>query len=339
MRRTRRGSSALLGAVLVTLLALAGCGSSSESGSESASAADEGPWSYRSSNGTMVKTEKTPRRIIAHADAAASLLTYGIRPVGIFGNEQPKDNKNLKGQDLSGIEVIGTAWGEVDVEKAAELRPDLIVSDWWPAEKAYGGFENGVKAKSKKLSRLAPVIGGAQGRSIVTLLEYYEGLAASLGANVDDPKLAVDKKAFEEAVAGFEKVTADKVGLTAMAVSPADDLLYVAVPKYAPELLDFRSWGLDVLEPDSPEKSFPYWENLSWENADKYQPDLLLVDDRSYPANLKTAQKQPTWAKLKAVKADAVVPWPGFWVHAYGAYAEELTKLSKALAKADPDVA
>ena len=73
------------------------------------------------------------------------------------------------------------------MEKAAALRPDLIVADWWPAEKAHSGLEEGVDEKSKKLAELAPVVGVSQGKSIVDLAEGYEDLAESLGANVDAP--------------------------------------------------------------------------------------------------------------------------------------------------------
>ena len=319
-----------LAAATLTLALLSACGSTAATDKASG-----GPWEIASGNGKTVEAKTTPTRIIAQSDVAASLLSYGIKPVGIFGNENPKDNKNLKGYDLSGVAILGTEWGKVNVEKAATLKPDLIVSDYWPAEKAYGGFEAGVDAQSKKLAELAPIVGGAQGDSIVTLLDFYQKLAKSLGKNVDDSK---DEKAFDAAVTDFKAATAAKKGLTALAVSPAKDLLYVAVPKHAPELLDFRKWGLDVETPNAPDPKFPYWENLSWENADKYQPDLLLVDDRSYPSNLAEAKKQPTWDSIKAAKAGAVVEWPGFWIHSYKTYAEQLTKLAAEIRKADTSI-
>ena len=194
------------------------------------------------------------------------------------------------------------------------------------------------KASSKKLTKLAPIVGSAQGGSIVTLIEGYEKLAESLGADLDDAKVAAGKKEFDTAVANFKKTTAAKKGLTALAVSPTEDLLYVAVPEHAPELLDFQKWGLEVIEPSAPDKKFPYWENLSWENADKYQPDLLLMDDRSYPGNVKLADKQPTWRNIKAAKSGATVPWPAYWLHTYPDYAKQLETLTTALNSADTSI-
>ncbi|WP_156325304.1 ABC transporter substrate-binding protein [Nonomuraea sp. SBT364] len=325
---------------------LAGCGSADTAGttgtaaSAAASAAPAGPWSFTSGNGEVVKADKTPTRIIAHAGEAAALMSFGIKPVGIYADESVKTDANLKDLDLTGIEILGQEWGKIDVEKAAALRPDLIVGDWWPVEKAYSGLEEGVDEKSKKLTELAPIVGVAQGKSIVDLAKGYEDLAKSLGADVDAPEIAAHKKRFDEALAAFKEAVAAKPGLTAAAMLAADDKVYVANPAYAPELLDFQSWGLKVVNPDSPDPGFPYWENLSWENADKYQPDLILYDGRSYKptSNAEWGKKQPTWFKIKAAKAGAVVAWPAYWLHTYGDFADELDNLTTAIKAADPNI-
>ncbi|MBF9130520.1 ABC transporter substrate-binding protein [Plantactinospora sp. S1510] len=325
-------------AVTALSVVLAGCGGRSDTG-ETPAAAD-GPWSFTDGSGQVVKADKIPTRIIAHAGEAAALMSFGIKPVGIYSDEPVKTDPNLRNLDLTGIEILGEEWGKINVEKAAALRPDLIVGDWWPAEKAHSGMEEGVDAQSKKLAELAPVAGVTQGKSIVALAEGYEDLAESLGADVDKPEIAANKTRFEEAVTAFKAATAGKPGLTVAAMSPADDKMYVANPEYAPELLDLQSWGLKVINPGSPDPGFPYWENLSWENADKYQPDLILWDGRSFTptANAEWGGKQPTWFKIKAAKAGAAVSWPAFWLHTYGDFAIELNKLTEAVKAADPNV-
>jgi iron complex transport system substrate-binding protein len=332
----RAGRPVLAVAALSALLA--GCGN--DSTASDTPAADAGPWSFTDGSGQVVKADKTPTRIIAHAGEAAALMSFGIKPVGIYSDESVKTDPNLKSLDLTGIEILGEEWGKIDVEKAAALRPDLIVGDWWPAEKAHSGMEEGVDEKSKKIAELAPVVGVSQGKSIVQLADGYADLAKSLGAKVDDPQIAANKKRFEEAVTAFKAAVAEKPGLTVGAVSPSDDKLYFANPEYAPELLDFQSFGLKVINPDKPDAGFPYWENLSWENADKYQPDLILFDGRSFTptANAEWGKKQPTWFKIKAAKAGAVVAWPAYWLHTYGDFATELDKLTTAVKAADPNV-
>ncbi|PRX19338.1 iron complex transport system substrate-binding protein [Actinoplanes italicus] len=321
--------------------ALVACGSGeSPSGSSGASGAPAGPWTFTDGSGEVVKTDKVPTRIIAHAGEAAALISFGIKPVGVYADEPVKTDPNLKNLDLTGIEILGEEWGKIDVEKAASLRPDLIVADWWPAEKAHSGLEEGVDEKSKKLAELAPVVGATQGKSILELANGYEALAKSLGAKVDDPAIAANKKRFEESVTAFKAAVATKPGLTVLAMSPADDKVYVANPEYAPELLDLQSFGLKVINPDAPDKGFPYWENLSWENADKYQPDLILWDGRSFTptANADWGKKQPTWFKIKAAQAGAAIAWPAYWMHTYGDFATELDKLSTAVKAADENI-
>ena len=333
--RPNRISLPVLAIAALAALALVACGSEAGGVSE---ADGDAAWSFTDGSGKTVELDARPQRIIAHATAAASLLSFGIRPVGIYADTPIEDDPGLERFDLEGIEILGETWGEIDVAKAAELQPDLIVADYWPPEDAYSGFEEGVKEKSKKLAELAPVVGAAQGESVVKLIETYERLAESLGADTDSPEIAAEKERFEKAVENFEKVTAEKRVITALAVSPTPDLLYVAVPEHAPELLDFTRWGLEVIVPDDPDQKLPYWENLSWENADKYQPDLLLIDDRNYPDNLRDAEKQPTWESIRAAKEGAIVPWPGYWLHTYADLAEQLERMAKEIEKLDPSL-
>ena len=332
-RRRSLASANTTAAALLAALWLVACGGDSTAGESSG-----GSWKFTDGSGKTVRLESAPQRIIAHGHAAAALMSFGIRPVGIYADTPVEKDPGLKDLELEGIEILGENWGEIDVEKAAALDPDLIVADWWPVDEAYSGTEDGVKEASKKIAELAPVVGSAQGDSVVSLIEGYEELAERLGADLGAEGVEADRRRFEEAVAALEEATAAKRGLTALAVSPTTDLLYVAVPEHAPELLDFRRWGLDVVVPDDPDKGFPYWENLSWENADKYQPDLLLIDDRTYPSNLKQAEEQPTWDSIKAAAAGSEVPWPGYWLHTYEDYAEQLEMLTDAIEHADPTV-
>jgi iron complex transport system substrate-binding protein len=323
---------------LATLLALGLAACTSDIG-DTADAAPSGvssggPWEWADADGETVRLDEMPTRIIAHSGAAAALMSYGISPVGIYADEPVETDPNLAGLDLAGIEILGEEWGSIDVAKAATLSPDLIVADWWPAEEAHSGLEEGVKEKSKELADLAPVVGAPQGESILGLTEGYEELAVSLGADVENSQGATDKAAFEAARDEFVALM-DERDLSALAVSPTADLLYVANPEYAPELLDFQEWGLDVIDPDEPDPGFPYWENLSWENADKYQPDVLLIDSRSFDDALETADAQPTWTNIRAAEEGQVIEWPAFWLHTYGHYATALEKLTDDLSGVD----
>jgi len=328
-----------IGAVLVAMSLLSACAGSDTAATDGGTGVTSaGPWTYTDSAGTTVDLDETPTRIIAHAYAAAALMSFGIEPIAIYADGPIKDDVGLQGVDLDGIEVIGEEWGKIDVERAAALRPDLIVADYWPAEEAHSGMEDGVEEKSKKLAELAPVVGPAQGDSIVELIEGYETLAASLGADVDGGDASAARADFEAARDAFREAAEAKPGLTALAISPFGDAYYMAVPKYAPELLDMQSWGLDVIDPAKPDKGFPYWQTLSFEQADSYQPDLLLFDDRNYPTNLETLEAQPIANSIRAFEAGAYTTWPAYWLHTYEDYARSLRELTEAIEAADPDV-
>jgi iron complex transport system substrate-binding protein len=314
-------------------LVLTACGSADDDAAGSGEA-----WSYTSGDGKTYTADEVPTRIIAQGEAAAALIAHGIKPVGIFLSQPLEDTKSLQGVDLDGIEIIGETWGKIDAEKAAALRPDLIASGYWTTEKAYGGLEDGVEESSKKVGTLAPVVGPVADQSVEEMLDGFEELSATLGADLDALEIASDKKDFEDARDRFQETVAQADGLTAMAVSPAADVLYVAVPKHSAELADFSRYGLDIIVPKDPDPDFSYWENLSWENADRYQPDLVLMDDRTLEQSTETAEKQPTWRKIEAVEAGAVTPWPAYWISTYRDYAEQLDRLGDAVEKADPDL-
>ena len=330
----RRSLTALVLALCSGLL-LVGCGSSdSPDGAEAAS----GQWSFTDGSGKTVELDERPQRIIAHAYSAAALMEFGIKPIAIYADGPVDGDVGLKNVDFDGIEIIGEEWGKIDVEKAAALDPDLIVADYWPVEKGYSGMENGVEEKSKKIAELAPVVGAAQGDSIVDLIEGYEKLAAALGAEVNSGTAGAAKTDFEQAREAFSAAAKAKPGLSVLAISPYDDKYAIAVPKHAPELLDFQAWGLDVVDPAKPDPAFPYWQTLSFEKADSYQPDLLIFDDRNYPRNLNVLKAQPIAKSIKAFAAGAYTTWPAYWLHTYSDYAKQLEQLTKAIEDTDPQI-
>lgn len=289
-------------------------------------------WSYTDGTGNTVTLDAVPTRIIASQDAAAGLIPLGIRPVGIYVDSPVADAKALQGLDLAGIEIIGQAWGEVDIEKAAALAPDLVIAEYWPLDATWSGGDAVIGA----LSPLAPITGVTQGNSVLTLIEDYEALAASLGADLDQPGIAADKAAFEVSLAAFKAATSAKPNLTALAVWAGADALYVAATAGSAELMDFKTWGLNLIDPEVADDR-GYWEVLSWEHADKYQPDLILVDNRE-ASTIDTAKAQPTWTLMKAAEAGAVADWPAFWLRNYRAYASELDKLTSAINAADENL-
>src|SRR5690606_30372285 len=232
-------------------------------------------------------------------------------------------------------EIVGQTWSEVDIEKVAALQPDLIVGEWWDRNEAWSGGQD----LTALLTPIAPITGIAATDSIVGMIEDYEVLAERLGADLTQADIAADRANFDAARDAFKAAVAAKPGLTVLAVYAGSDALYVADPAGAAELLDLQSWGLDLVSPEGVDATGNnYFETVSWENADKYPADLILVDNRS-ASTLQIALAQHTWTLNPGAAAGQVTDWPAFWLRNYAAYAGELEKLTAAINAADPDLA
>ena len=195
-------------ALAAAALLMAACGDDGSSGDEAAASAADAPsgeWTYTDGSGQTATLDETPTRIVAHGSSAAALISFGIEPVGIYADTAIEDDLALQDLDLEGIEIVGEEWGVINVEAVAALEPDLIVSEWWPVEEGYSGMEEGTNYET--MSQIAPVVGVAQGPSIVQMLEDYADLATSLGADLDDTAVADAGERFDAAVAAFRRPT------------------------------------------------------------------------------------------------------------------------------------
>jgi iron complex transport system substrate-binding protein len=76
-----------------------------------------------------------------------------------------------------------------------------------------------------------------------------------------------------------------------------------------------------------------WFENLSWENVDKYKADVIMMDNRS-SALQPAAITEATWKKLPAVKAGQVIARNPEPILSYDKCAPLLEDLAKALESA-----
>ncbi|MGH3749337.1 MAG: ABC transporter substrate-binding protein, partial [Micromonosporaceae bacterium] len=325
--RRRRTLGTVAALAVAACVALAGCAS----GAADDGAAGGGSFSFTDDRGETVKLDKSKLRVVAQEDAANALMHFGIKPVGIFGGAPLSKNPMLEGLDTKGIESVGEVFGEVKMEKLAELRPDVIVSTHYTGDGVL--FPGGVYGfKSKKMQndakRLAPILAINATKPSSTVIERFGALAKAMGADVDGGKVAKQRNAYQAAVRDL-KTAAKENDLDVLAVTPAQDQVYFAVPDAFSDLRDLEQWGVTVMTPDGKLVS-SYYEAVSWENAAKYQPDVVLVDTRGYTLGPEALKKYPTWNELKAVQAGQV----GEWVRvslSYQDYTKRITDLTTVL--------
>jgi iron complex transport system substrate-binding protein len=112
----------------------------------------------------------------------------------------------------------------------------------------------------------------------------------------------------------------------------------VAVPRYAPELLDFQSWGLDVIDPEKPDPEFPYLADAELRERRHLPAGSPALRRPHYPGNLETLKRQPIAKSIRAFAAGAYTTWPAYWLHTYRDYAENLERLTEVIENTDPNV-
>jgi iron complex transport system substrate-binding protein len=120
-----------------------------------------------------------------------------------------------------------------------------------------------------------------------------------------------------------------------LVVSPAVDTLYVASPDWMVDLFYFRELGLEIVSPEVPADGF--WELLSWEQANKYPADLILVDARNDQI-VQEVEGVGTWEALPAVQAGQLGPWYAGAPYSYARLAPMMRELAEIIREADADL-
>ncbi|MGJ9411491.1 ABC transporter substrate-binding protein [Aeromicrobium sp. CF4.19] len=319
------------GAALALALPLAACGGSDDSGS--------GAWTYTDDVGTELSLDAAPERIVAHKDVAVALADMGLgdQVVATFGapaNSDPDLGLQSENLDLEEVEDVtgGGDYGDIDLERLAGLEPDLIITStfgddtlWYINDEVAGKLEG-----SYDIAVL-----NYEGETVESVLDNAERLATALGAEEAD--FEEGRTALADVNERLATVASEAGDPSILAVAPSADLLYVAnTPAYI-DLIHLRDEvGLDLMTPDESDlDEGGYWHNLSWENADFYDPDIAMWDSRGGEANRDMLEDQPVWNGVTAAEEDAYVPWrvetaPSALGYAttFGQFADDLEEIS-----------
>ncbi|MER5931251.1 ABC transporter substrate-binding protein [Streptomyces sp. NPDC002054] len=316
------GSALCLGAVLV------GCGSGS---------ADDkgGAWSFKDDRGQTASTKGTPKNVVAYVGTAAALHDFGVEVKGVFGPTKTADGKadvQAGSLDVNKVEILGNTFGEFNIEKYAALKPDLLVSNVWEKDVLWY-----VPEESKdKIGKLAPSVGLFAGpdTTLPKAIARNAELAEALGADLKTKKTTDAKARFEKASERLRQAAKANPGIKVLIGSGDPDHFYVSVPDKSADTKYFKELGVEFVEPQNPDAA-GFFEPLSWENAGKYQADLIILDNRTGTLQDKDLRAgKPTWAGLPAVKANQVAPRVTEPVFSYEACAKLIEDLAATLEKA-----
>lgn len=328
---SRRGVLAAGGAVGLGV-ALAACGSGDDTSTDAGGDATAGPWSFKDDRGETVKAKSVPKNIVAFTGTAAALHDYGIEVKGVFGPTTTKGGKpDLQAGDLdvTKVEILGNVWGEFNVEKYAALVPDLLVTAQWVEGELWY-----VPEQSKdKILQLAPSVALlAAETTIPKAIQRHADLAESLGADLTAKKVTDAKARFEKAAGRLRAAAKSQPDIRVMIGSASQDLFYVSLASMSADTLYLQELGVKFVEAKVNAQGF--FEELSWENVDKYPADIIMMDNRSSALQPETLTSKPTWARLPAVKAGQVVPRVTEPIYSYDKCAPILEDLAAAIEKA-----
>ncbi|MFF4210975.1 ABC transporter substrate-binding protein [Streptomyces sp. NPDC001796] len=335
-RLTRRGILTAGGALGLGAL-LAACGDEkANSGGSGSGAADgkSGPWSFKDDRGQTAKADKAPSSIVAFVGVAAALHDYGVDVKGVFGPTKTKDGKadvQAGDLDVDKVTVLGNEWGQFNIEKYAALAPDLLVTTMFDGAGTLWYVPE--ESRKKILAVGAPSVGiSVYDRRMPEPLQRMLDLAKSLGADTASARTAQAKKRFEDAAARLRAAAKAKPDIKVLAGSASQDVFYVSGTNLSIDLEYFKALGVNFVEPPASalKASGGWFENLSWENVDKYKADVIMMDNRTsaiQPADITEA----TWKKLPAVKAGQVIARNPEPILSYDKCAPLLEDLAKAI--------
>ncbi|WP_281373542.1 ABC transporter substrate-binding protein [Streptomyces physcomitrii] len=331
---SRRGILASA-AALALAAPLTACGGDADEDSTEggAKSGGKGPWTFKDDRGRKVSLDSRPRTLVAFVSTAAALYDYGVEVKGIFGPSKPVDGKpnpQAGRLPLSKLTSLGTEFGQFSIEKYAALGPDLLISNMFPPPDLWFVPEE----SRKKIESLAKTVGiSVAHTSLLQPLRRTAELAESLGADLKAPEVVKAKKDFDKAVEELRAAARDNGGIKVLAMTGDDQQMYVAVPDSYCDLHFFKELGIEFVEGKKSDE-WGFWEFLSWENADKYHADLIMIDNRSNAQSPEELKRHKTWLQLPAVKAGQTVPWAMEERYSYLGYTPVLKSLTEAIRKA-----
>ncbi|MFC9328957.1 ABC transporter substrate-binding protein [Kitasatospora sp. NPDC057015] len=303
--RTRRRLAAAVPLTAAAVLTLAACGSDGGS-KDAAPAADAkggsttaaGPVVIEATNG-KITVPAGVKRIVSISYATGALLDLGVQPVGTstLDDNNPVELLPAQKDAAAKIEPIGSGI-EINIEKVASLKPDLIVVEGATA------FDWGVK----KLEGIAPTLYfGIE--TPVDLLNAQEKIATAVGKDAEFKKLKAD---YDTKAAQIKSTYATKLNSVKWTIASSyggGEFLVDTSTSWVGRVLKDAGATFSQASADGKEHEVTY----STEKLDVLaDADIVLVPRTAatgeVPQDTKDLDKQPAWQNLKAVKAGKVLP-------------------------------
>lgn len=273
---------------------LAACGNnSSDKKSEDKKESDNGKVEYKLDNGKTIEIPKTPKRIVLMASSyTGNLLDLGVKPVGVDSYAFQSDILKPK---LKGVTKLGAG----DVEKIAELKPDLIIS-----------FDT--DKNNTKYSKIAPTIPVSYTKH--GYLDIHEELGKIVNQE-DKAKEFVTKWKEETAKDGEEIKKHLGEDTTYSIYQLFQKKIYVYGDNWGrgSEII-YQAFGLKMQDQVVKDVKKTGWKEISAEDLGKYAGDVILISSDTGKISNSIVESK-VWKNLSAVTNKDVVQYDAedFW--------------------------
>jgi len=321
----------LCGLLALTVVSVSAC--SSDGGGDTAAASESG-WEFTDDLGNTVTLDEAPTRVAGLNDVLSSLWNYGIEPVAAWGQTSIEDDVSFEGKDLSGVEIVGTSYGQIDLEQLAAADPDVIVASVYPTDSEGTidetsppyGFES--IEQQEQVAEIAPIIGIVWGGSAADVIERTAELAGALGADLDGDLVTAAREDYEVASAALTEAAAGGVSVLPVYATESDGWWMAKAPD-DPSLHLYQDLGVNFVDPGG---DGYFWNSVGWEEVPSHPSDVLLYSLR-FSMSPEEIAAQPTAALLPSVQAGQLYPWKYLGMD-YVAQAEYMTELAGWLTEA-----
>lgn len=296
--------------------------------SPAASPAD-GAWSFTDDKGVTVTLPAPPQRVVIDVNAAAPLWDFGIRPIAVFGwLANPEGNFGAAGGNIDPkqVEIIGNGENTIDVEALVALKPDLIVTLTFVPDEPTDYWSLAADGPLEQVQQVAPIVAISGVQSASSGIARFAELAEALGADLASPDMVAAKTAWQDAEHAFTEAVTAKPGISALFVAASADMLYVANPERAGDVIYFTELGLTVPAITVDAANGDYWEYVSLESIGKFQTDMFMNSYRGLPMD--EVKAMPTVAALPSVQAGQIYEWNQDFICSYQGMTSILTDLT-----------
>lgn len=268
--------------------------------------------------------DEVPDRVAGLSDVVSSLWDHGTEPVATFGQTSTAEDAAFEGRDLSDVAIVGSSYGQIDLEQLAAADPDVIVTSVYPTDSAgtldpAGAAYGFQSVEQQEQEQIAPIVTLAWSGSAGDVIDRTVQLAESLGAPTADIDALRDDD--DRAAAALTEAASSGVTVLPIAAYPAEGV-YMAKAPDDPSLRLWSDLGVQFVDPGGPDH---FWETVGWESVTDHPSDVVLYSLRGAMTPEEMAGR-PTHRLLPAVAAKQVYPWEyvGMDLPAQTAYMERL---------------